>query len=273
MRVIAFVLLFVALLPISAETRTWYIKADGTGDAPTIQAGVDSAVAGDLVLVGPGTHEPGYIGIRVKPGVNLISEAGPAATIIQAPPYNYTPPCIIVGSGNNEISGFWIKGPTTYCGIGPGPNSTVSYNIVEAFHTSRGISVDEHCTIHNNLIYGVPTPEGGTGISYTSPEALGSTVYNNIIFCSEVCGNGEYVINSWGNIVLAPACVTGYFQADPQFCGAWGEENFFLQSDSPCAPGNPENQWCGQIGPLPVGCGAVPVESRSWGAIKHMYKE
>ena len=31
--------------------RTWYINTDGTGDAPTIQAGVDSSVAGDTVLV------------------------------------------------------------------------------------------------------------------------------------------------------------------------------------------------------------------------------
>jgi predicted outer membrane repeat protein len=40
---------------VSAGPRTWYIKPDGTGDAPTIQAGVDSATAGDTVMLANGT--------------------------------------------------------------------------------------------------------------------------------------------------------------------------------------------------------------------------
>jgi len=39
----------------SAFGRTWYVKSDGIGDAPTIQAGIDSAAAGDTVLVAAGT--------------------------------------------------------------------------------------------------------------------------------------------------------------------------------------------------------------------------
>jgi len=56
-----FFLLALALTALSALGRpafgrTWYIKADGSGDAPTIQAGVDLAAAGDIVLVASGSY-------------------------------------------------------------------------------------------------------------------------------------------------------------------------------------------------------------------------
>ena len=40
-----------AASPQPASGRTWHIFNDGTGDAHTVQAGIDSAAVGDTVLV------------------------------------------------------------------------------------------------------------------------------------------------------------------------------------------------------------------------------
>ena len=52
-----YVLLTSAVLassPAGAAVRTWYITPDGTDDAPTIQAGIDSAAAGDEIMLAKG---------------------------------------------------------------------------------------------------------------------------------------------------------------------------------------------------------------------------
>ncbi|GJM43930.1 MAG: hypothetical protein DHS20C21_07720 [Gemmatimonadota bacterium] len=78
-----FALVLAALLvsPPALSARTWHINADGTGDAPTIQAAMDSVSAGDSVLVAPGTY-PGDIDL--VSGVSIVGSAGSHATIIDA---------------------------------------------------------------------------------------------------------------------------------------------------------------------------------------------
>ena len=51
-----FLIIGLLLIPLSAAGRTWNILEDGSGDAPTIQAGIDSSAVGDTILVGPGTY-------------------------------------------------------------------------------------------------------------------------------------------------------------------------------------------------------------------------
>ena len=111
-------LLAIITLPISVSAKTWYIKADGTGDAPLIWSGIDSAAAGDTVLVGPGTYEVGSI--VMKDGVILRSEAGPYLTKL-VPDHSLPPTaigCERFVSLRTEISGFWFDGFPDPAGLG-----------------------------------------------------------------------------------------------------------------------------------------------------------
>jgi hypothetical protein len=95
------------LPPSSWASRTWNVYVDGSGDAPTIQAAVDSAQSGDVVLVGPGEYENGFAQIRSK-SIALRSASGSAATIIRALTVFEPPPG---GTQQVEVSGFSLVAP------------------------------------------------------------------------------------------------------------------------------------------------------------------
>ncbi len=60
--------------------RTWAVAADGSGDAPTVQAAIDSAISGDTIVVGPG-HYYENIDFLGK-NITLRSAEGPEVTIL-----------------------------------------------------------------------------------------------------------------------------------------------------------------------------------------------
>ena len=72
----------IAVLIVASPTLagTWYIAPSGSGDAPTIQAGIDSAVAGDTVLVASGTYYEHDV--KLKSGIVLSSETGEADCVV-----------------------------------------------------------------------------------------------------------------------------------------------------------------------------------------------
>jgi len=73
-------LLGVALTWGLAAGRTWEIRADGSGDASSVQAGIDSSAFGDTVLVHPGTYNEriSFLGKDIV----LRSVSGPEFTTI-----------------------------------------------------------------------------------------------------------------------------------------------------------------------------------------------
>jgi predicted outer membrane repeat protein len=100
--------LALALLSAQASARTWQILNDGSGDAPTVQAGIDSASAGDTVLVAPGTYLEN-LSIVAKDLV-LVSEQGPDVTTLDGS--NEIDSVIYMSGQTREtmISGFRIVG-------------------------------------------------------------------------------------------------------------------------------------------------------------------
>ncbi|MBU2689767.1 MAG: DUF5123 domain-containing protein [Candidatus Eisenbacteria bacterium] len=73
-------------------SETWHVYEDGSGDAPTIQAAIDSASAGDDVLIHPGVYSdlhPDPWGdwntiITMKDSIWIHSSDGPEVTILDA---------------------------------------------------------------------------------------------------------------------------------------------------------------------------------------------
>ena len=76
--------------PVDAET--WRINAEGTGEAPTLQAAIDEATSGDTIEMAPGIYRDtvvrdldGSSAVAVaflKRGVTIVGDEGPLATFI-----------------------------------------------------------------------------------------------------------------------------------------------------------------------------------------------
>ena len=85
------------------------MRADGSGDAPTIQAAIEIAEDGDVVLVGPGTFYEN-INLRGK-AIHLKSEIGPESTTIDGSGLDSS--VVVCDSGETNdtiIEGFTITG-------------------------------------------------------------------------------------------------------------------------------------------------------------------
>jgi len=99
MRHLLFAILII-LTPALAGARTWHVPVD----APTVQAGIDSAVAGDVVEVACGTYYEHDV--LMKSSITLRSETG-------------TPDCVIIDaeSDSRVMHGQFLANDTVISGI------------------------------------------------------------------------------------------------------------------------------------------------------------
>jgi hypothetical protein len=104
-RIVGCVLLTVFLLAGgSASATTWYVEPGGTGDALSIQGGIDLCAAGDTVLVACGIYLESGIAMTVP--ITLISETA-------------EPGCVTVDAQSAEtiVYGEWEEGNADVVGI------------------------------------------------------------------------------------------------------------------------------------------------------------
>ncbi len=141
--------------------RTWYVTVDGTGEAPTIQAAVDSAGPGDEILVAPGRYTWANQGgatfglltfFRYNHHFTMRSVAGPEATILDAQGQDR----VIFFQGYNHVTldGFTITG-----GDAPASDDYIGGGI--CVHISEG-------DVIRNCIFTGNTADIGAGFWATS---------------------------------------------------------------------------------------------------------
>jgi hypothetical protein len=153
----------------SALGRTWYVEPGGTGDAPTIQAGIDSAAAADTVLLAGGTFAgPGNRDINFGgKGIVVRSESGSPEL------------CIIHCGGTQTANHFGVRFHTdeTSASILEGVTIRNAYAV-------NGAAINCHNSSPRILscIFEADTATGGGGamqLDVGSPEISGCTFRDN----------------------------------------------------------------------------------------------
>lgn len=170
--------------------RTWYIMPDGTGDAPNIQAGIDSAGVGDTVLVACGTYYEHDI--QLRSAIVLSSETGEAdCAVIDA---QWMDRVLFFYMIDNTTM---IKGFTLTHGAPPQPYTPPGYGGAVA---SLGSSEEfVNCAfIDNGASY-------GAGVFCQG----GSPTFTDCLFSNNVSGEGGALFCDGADAVLVRCTFTG----------------------------------------------------------------
>ena len=185
MRIAILLFMSLFLFPFSTSARTWYITSAGTGDAPTIQAGLDSAVAGDTVLVECGTYYEHDI--LMKSAVTLISTSGdPACVTIDAQQQGRVIYCTYAHH-TTRIEGFTLTG-----GMVAGNNEGGGLYCYDQARPRLA-----HLVFHDNHV-GAGVEGFGGGMAAT----WGSQVYlTDAVFSGNSAGTGGGLFFSQGDVM------------------------------------------------------------------------
>ena len=248
-------------------------------NAPNIQAAIDRAEAGQVVLVsagaysGPGNRDINFNGKQIT----LTSVDGPELTIIDCQDTgSVAHQGFYFGSRETEecvVDGFSVVNAYGPNGSGMGFRSTTPTirNCIFARNEAYASGGAVHCkaaspTFINCTFVDNSSPAGGAVflIAGASPRfercilafaSDGKAVYSSYtgnlptFVCCNIYGNAE---GDWEDDIAEQANSAGNLSADPLFCDR-ADGDYRLQGGSPCAPTN--NSCSSLIGALNDGCG------------------
>lgn len=115
MKRIVISLLLLLVTAVSAPAATWFLEPDGTGDAPHMQAAIDSSAPGDTILLNNGVFTgAGNQFLVVSKTLSFLSVNGPEFTRINfsnTPGFTISAPqCLIEGIAHDGASAFHFGG-------------------------------------------------------------------------------------------------------------------------------------------------------------------
>jgi hypothetical protein len=261
--------LICVILATSAAVRadTWMVYPDGSGEAPTIAAAIDSCVSGDIIIVGSGTYFEGNLIVDGKD----IRISGDGYPVISSP----TP-----GSGTgmtirNCSSAFFLF------------NINFEYFdtgiAIEESPPAIWITVIKHCTTAVDVTGTSSYPEIAYSLVDSCTTAIRfqegsvsnhSIVTNNtIVNCNTGIAASAVVVDVELCIVYGCTAGSSDIHGDPLFCMSHpsAPNPYYLDVNSPCWKAN---NACGQnVGAYTqMDCEGSATESSSWGTIKSLFR-
>jgi len=275
------------------NARTWRLNANGTGDAPTIQAAVNLAAPGDGILLEPGVYRETDILID---GKNItIDQTAASAVLVPPTPGSGTAMIIRNVTAAFQLNSLTFRGYQTgvsvesgspfvnwiilkTCGkgllvSGASASVTMSYTLVDSCGTGIEVQAGGACTFPNETIVNCSTGALFTGGSPTLRYSIIASCGTGV----QCAGSATLTCNDlWNNATNYGGCSAGPtdFFTDPIFCFLTppSPDLYYLHSTSPCwTMSNPCSKKIGAFVSR-TGCTGTSVEETTWGAIKDMYR-
>jgi hypothetical protein len=248
-------------------------------DAPTIQAGVDSAAAGDTVLVLPGTY---YENVRIRHKDDLVLlGSGPEQTTVDGPTSGGET-LVLENADGLVIEGFtWAhSGPQVIGGLEVGVafrNNIVLYGNPGFFCGSARFECIRDSEFESNSFLCLGGRPGNLltlnvdwpGCSNPTPVV---TISQNLFWEVSnpiVWGTCVPVIEHNNLGAAGPWYPPENIFADPLLCDP-GAGDYRVAANSPNLPQN--NPYGVLLGALGEGCGPIVTGTTSWGVVKAKYR-